>query len=138
MLQYVKMSITCVCVWIYVYIYVYMYIYRWREKRERFLPFSIVFIIKNNKVKVSFSSKQHGKFSQIILCYGSKNICKSFFWMCIPGMEESKPTIILRFTDLMKIHGNMRTKLYCKNVKCNPKSRLVALLHSWVLFVFKH
>lgn len=62
-----------------------------REKgRERLLLFSIVFITKNNKVKVSFSSKQHGKFSQIILCYGSKKI------------KEPKPTIILRFTDLMK------------------------------------
>lgn len=117
------------CMYVYIRIHVYIEVER---ERERFLPFSIVFIIKNNKVKVSFSSKWHGKFSQIIFCYGSKKLCKSFFWMCIPGLGASKPTTILRFTRLMKIHRNMRMKLYCKSVLSNHKSWLMVLFHGWV------
>lgn len=55
-----------------------MYIYMLREKERGVSAiFHSLHYQKNKKVKVSFSSKRHGKFPQIILHYGCKKLWKA-------------------------------------------------------------
>lgn len=115
-----NLCVMCVCVHAHVYIYE-----RDREKekeREIFLPFSIVLIIKNNKINVFvfvFFSKWHGKSSQILLFCGGKKNMYNFFWIYIPSMEWKNQSQQLHWASLT---------VYFKNAKCNPKSWLMLLL----------
>lgn len=82
-------SYVCKCVCVCVYI-------------EMFLPFSIVFIIDNNKVNISLylnDMESFPKFCSFTVGRKCVKLLLNVYSEC--GIEESKPTITLRFTHCM-------------------------------------
>lgn len=114
-----------------VYLYMDMCMCISRHIWERFLPISIVFISKSSKVKASFSSKRHEKFSQIMRWCGPKKVQEAFsecvFQVWNGRIKANNYTEVNWLYEKQYI-GTWLTNLYFKNGKHDPKSWLILLL----------